>query len=133
MEPNTHRALSRALCGTPSALRAGAAEVELDTTEDMRADELGLVHGGFIFGLADHAAMLAINAPTVVLGSAESKFLAPVKVGERVRAVANVTSVEGKRQRVEAAVFCGEKRVFEGAFMCFVPERHVLAAHGGAR
>lgn len=133
MEPNTHLALNRALCGTPAALRVGAAEVELETTDDMRADELGLVHGGFIFGLADHAAMLAVNAPSVVLGSAESKFLAPVTVGERVRAVANVTAVEGKRQRVEAAVYCGEKRVFEGAFVCFVPERHVLEARGGAR
>lgn len=32
----------------------------------MAADEYRLVHGGFIFGLADYAVMLAINEPTVV-------------------------------------------------------------------
>lgn len=131
MEPNTHLALSRELCGTPRALTDGSAEVELDTTDQMRADELGLVHGGFVFGLADHAAMLAINAPNVVLGSAETKFLAPVRAGDRLRAIARLERVEGKRQRVMAEVFCGEQRVFEGTFVCFVPAQHVLAGRRG--
>ena len=133
MEPNTHLALSRALCGTPRVLDVGRAEVELETTDEMRADELGLVHGGFVFGLADHAAMLAINAPNVVLGSAETKFLAPVRAGERLRATARLEAVEGKRQRVRAEVFCGELCVFEGMFVCFVPSQHVLMGRlGGA-
>jgi acyl-coenzyme A thioesterase PaaI-like protein len=131
MEANTHLALSRALCGTPRSLQVGAAEVELETTDEMRADDRGLVHGGFIFGLADHAAMLAINAPNVVLGSAETRFLAPVVVGERLRASARVLAVEGKRQRVEVEVSRDELRVFQGLFTCFVPEHHVLAARTG--
>jgi acyl-coenzyme A thioesterase PaaI-like protein len=132
MEPNTHLALSRTLCGTPRVLEVGVAEVELETSEDMRADERGLVHGGFIFGLADHAAMLAINAPNVVLGSAETRFLAPVVAGERLRATARVLAVEGKRHRVEAEVWRGDERVFEGSFVCFVPAQHVLSARTGA-
>ncbi|MDB4974554.1 MAG: thioesterase superfamily protein [Myxococcaceae bacterium] len=132
MEPNTHQALNRQLCGTPKALFAGGAEVELETRDEMRADERGLVHGGFIFGLADHAAMLAINEPNVVLGSAETRFLAPVVVGERLSAVARVLTVDGKRQRVEVHVGRHtdhiEERVFEGTFVCFVPSRHVLDA-----
>jgi acyl-coenzyme A thioesterase PaaI-like protein len=126
MEPNTHRALSQSLCGTPRTLQIGSAEVELETTLEMRADERGLVHGGFVFGLADYAAMLAVNAPNVVLGSAETRFLAPVKVGEQLRASARLLGVEGKRHRVEVKVLRGEQAVFEGMFICFVPARHVL-------
>jgi acyl-coenzyme A thioesterase PaaI-like protein len=48
----------------------GYAVVELKTKENMRADEKNLVHGGFIFSLADYCAMLTVNEPTVVLASA---------------------------------------------------------------
>lgn len=132
MEANTHLALSRALCGAPRELAEGRATVELDTLEEMRADEHGLVHGGFVFGLADHAAMLAINAPTVVLGSAETRFLAPVRVGEKLRAEARLTARDGKRHHVRCDVFRDDRAVFEGTFVCFVPSRHVLDSAGGA-
>lgn len=132
MEPNTHRALSRPLCGTPRALQPGYAEIELETREEMRADEHGLVHGGFVFGLADHAAMLAINEPNVVLGSADTKFLAPVRVGERLLATARLAGVDGKRQNVEVVVTRADERVLEGTFVCFVPRQHVLLRGGAA-
>jgi len=128
MEPNTHRALSRSLCGTPRTLQIGSAEVELETSTEMRVDDHELVHGGFVFGLADYAAMLAINAPNVVLGSAETRFLAPVKVGDCLRASARLLGVEGKRHRVEVKVARADQLVFEGTFTCFVPPRHVLEA-----
>ena len=50
----------------------------------MAADGSGLAHGGFIFGLADYAAMIAVNHPNVVLGAAEVRFLKPVVSGETV-------------------------------------------------
>jgi uncharacterized protein (TIGR00369 family) len=130
MEPNTHLALSPLLCGTPRTLSAGTAEVELETREEMRADERGLVHGGFVFGLADYAAMLAINEPNVVLSGAEMRFLLPVVVGEKLTASARVLTRDGKRQQVEVHVTRladgAQQRVFEGTFACFVPNRHVL-------
>lgn len=132
MEPRTHLAIDAALCGAPRALRDGSAEVALTVSDVMRADEHGLAHGGFIFGLADYAAMLAINAPNVVLGSAETRFLAPVAVGDTLLAVARVVATDGKKQRVEVNVSRGLDRVFEGNFVCFVPARHVLSkAEGG--
>ncbi|HEX5661525.1 MAG TPA: hotdog domain-containing protein [Polyangiales bacterium] len=130
MQPTTHLAISTRLCGTPRALREGSAEVELTASEEMRADARGLVHGGFLFGLADYAAMLAINAPNVVLGSAETRFLAPVVVGESLLATARVTSTDGKKHQVEVHVSRGLDRVFEGNFVCFVPSRHVLEPRG---
>jgi acyl-coenzyme A thioesterase PaaI-like protein len=93
----------------------------------MRADEHGLVHGGFVFGLADYAAMLAINEPNVVLGSAETRFTAPLVVGETMRASARVQAVDGKKQRVDVEVRVQERTVFTGSFVCFVPAQHVLS------
>ncbi|ASJ00825.1 PaaI family thioesterase [Thermococcus gorgonarius] len=127
MEQRTHRLTSERLVGKPLKIEPGRAEVELITTEEMAVDEYGLVHGGFTFGLADYAAMLAVNEPTVVLGKAEVRFLKPVKVGEKLRAEAKIEEDLGRKRIVRAEVFNerGEK-VFEGTFHCYVLEKHVL-------
>ena len=86
MEQRTHKLTSKRLVGKPVKLEEGYAEVELVTIDEMKVDEKGLVHGGFTFGLADYAAMLAVNEPTVVLGKAEVRFTKPVKVGDKLLA-----------------------------------------------
>ncbi len=126
MMPNTHRALSTRLCGELRELREGEAVLEMAALPEMQADEHALVHGGFVFGLADHAAMLAINHPNVVLGSAETRFLAPVIVGDVLRASARVRAVEGKKHFVDVEVSTAKEKVFTGTFVCFVPGKHVL-------
>lgn len=125
-EPNTHRGIDTSLCGVPQRLAPGLAEVALTTDARMAADSRGLVHGGFVFGAADYAAMLAVDDPNVVLGAATSKFLAPVRVGERVDLVARITAEKGRKREVEVHATVGEARVFEGSFTCFVLDQHVL-------
>ena len=124
--PTTHLAIDRRLCGRPVALASGRARVELATVSEMAADERGLVHGGFVFGCADYAAMLAVGDPLVVLAGAEVRFLAPVAVGETVIAEARVTGQEGRRREVEVTVERDGTAVFTGTFRCAVPDRHVL-------
>jgi acyl-coenzyme A thioesterase PaaI-like protein len=126
MHPHTHQAIDAELCGTPVAMSPGHAEVELVAGERMRVDTSGLVHGGFVFGLVDHAAMLAIDAPTVVLGAAELRFLAPVVVGERIHASATLDRVEGKKHFVDVVARTEAREVLRGKLTCFVPERDVL-------
>ncbi|GAB6075461.1 hotdog domain-containing protein [Desulfurobacterium crinifex] len=126
MEIKTHEKIDQRLCGKPVKLGENYAEVELETTEEMAADEKGLVHGGFIFGQADYAAMLAVNHPNVVLGGANVRFLKPVKVGERVLAIAKVISEEGKKRIVDVVVKREDEEVFKGEFICFVLPKHVL-------
>jgi acyl-coenzyme A thioesterase PaaI-like protein len=128
VQPRTHLALDPAWCGTPLELREGTAEVELVTLPGMAVDEAGLVHGGFIFGLADYAAMLAVNEPLVVLAGAEVRFLLPVRVGQRLQASAAVGDVEGKKRQVHCLVKSEDGEVMHGRFTCIVPSRHVLAA-----
>lgn len=125
--PRTHERLDPRLSGRPLHLATGHSLVELLTTDAMRADAQGLVHGGFVFGLADHAAMLAVDEPTVVLAAAEVRFTVPVRVGERLEAAAEVEWSEGRRRRVAVTVRRDDEPVLTGTFDCYVPERHVLA------
>ena len=78
MDIRTHEQIDQRLCGTPVHTENGVSKVTMNTSAEMAVDSLGLVHGGFIFGVADYAAMLAVNHPHVVLGGAEVKFLKPV-------------------------------------------------------
>lgn len=126
MKIDTHRHIDQTLCGQPRIVEHGKCQVELLTTHQMAADEQGLVHGGFIFGAADYAAMIAVNDPHVVLGASDVKFLKPVRVGEKVVAQAQVQEVKGKKYWVAVNVTKGGEEVFQGMFTCFVLDRHVL-------
>jgi len=126
MEIITHQKVDPDLCGVPLSVEAGTSRVELSARDVMAADTSGLVHGGFIFGLADYAAMLAVNHPNVVLGGAEVKFLKPVQSGETVIAEARVDSVKGKKHQVDVTVAREKEAVFSGRFTCFVLDKHVL-------
>jgi uncharacterized protein (TIGR00369 family) len=123
---HTHEAISHRLCGRPVELYPGFAAVEMEAPPETAADGRGLVHGGFVFGLADHAAMLAVDEPTVVLAAAEVKFLKPVVVGEKLRAEALLEMRNGRRVTVRAWVRRGGDEVLTAVFRCAVPERHVL-------
>jgi len=162
VQARTHLAIDRRLCGEPldpAATAAGTARVGLTAVPEMAADAVGLVHGGFVFGLADHAAMLAVNHPNVVLGSAAVRFLRPVAVGERLVAEATVAETAGRRSRVTvevrrvaaggtagsggagaAGLVAGEtagatagETIMTGELICFTLDRHVLERVGEER
>lgn len=134
VEPATHLGIDAALCGRPERLAPGEADVVLTTTDSMAADARGLVHGGFVFGLADYAAMLAVNHPNVVLGSAHVRFTAPVALGQTLRARAVLVRESGRKREVEVEVFvvggggdgAPDEAVLMGTFHCAVLDQHVL-------
>jgi acyl-coenzyme A thioesterase PaaI-like protein len=126
MKIDTHRRIDQTFCGKPIFVESGNSQVELATTPRMAADEQGLVHGGFIFGAADYAAMIAVNHPHVVLGASDVKFLKPVRVGETVMVRAQVREVKGKKYWVSVSVDKDGEEVFQGMFTCFVLDKHVL-------
>jgi acyl-coenzyme A thioesterase PaaI-like protein len=74
MKINTHKEIDKELCGKVLIVKEGFSRVELKTIQRMTVDDKGLVHGGFIFGLADYSARVAVNHPNVVLGAADIKF-----------------------------------------------------------
>jgi len=123
----THLKIDERLSGEVVLLKNDFAKVVLETTQEMVADNYGLVHGGFIFSAADYAAMAAINHPNVVLAKSEVKFLAPTKLGDSVILEAKVSSKDGIKASVEVVGKIEEKEVFKGTFFTATLENHILA------
>jgi uncharacterized protein (TIGR00369 family) len=122
----THDSIDNDLCGRPLLIADNYSKVELKTTQRMAVDATGLVHGGFVFGLADYAAMIAVNHPNVVLGAADVKFIKPVKAGVVLIAEARVGEKKGKKNSVSVIVTQEDMEVFKGMFTCFILDKHVL-------
>ncbi len=102
------------------------ARISLVTNNEMIVDNKGLIHGGFTFGLADYAAMIAVNHPNVVLTDAQVHFVRPVKLGDILLALGRVEEKDGKRRKVQVEIRVADKVVFQGKFNCIITEKHVL-------
>ena len=126
MKLNTHLKLDNKLNGNIIELKDDYAKVQLETNEMMVADEQGLIHGGFIFCAADFAAMACVNDPYVVLAKSETKFTAPVKLGDIVMLEANITEKNGIKSTVNVEARVGDKTIFKGIFYTATLDKHVF-------
>ena len=122
----THERINADICGEIVVLERGYVETRLTTTHEMLADDIGLIHGGFIFGAADYAAMIAVNERNVVLVGSSCQFLSPVKFHDEVTFTARVRHKEGKKRNVHVVGYVLDIKVFEGEFKTVVTDRHVL-------
>ena len=122
----THELVNSALNGEIIKLEQGYVEVRLTTNSEMLADDIGLIHGGFIFSAADYAAMLAVNEKNVVLVGSECQFLSPVKLHDEVNFVAKVRHKDGRKRNVHVEGHVLDIKVFEGEFKTVITDRHVL-------
>ena len=78
--------------------------------------------------LMENAAMLAVknelpDGCTTVGGHIASSHLKPTKVGDTVRAVAEVTKVDGKKIEFRVAAYCGDTLLGEGEHLRFIVDR----------
>jgi len=122
----THNKVNQDFSGEIIKLERGYVEVRLTTTPDMLADDIGLIHGGFIFSAADYAAMAAVNEKNVVLVGSDCQFLSPVKFHDEVNIIARLRHKEGRKRNVYVEAYVLDIKVFEGIFKTVVTERHVL-------
>ncbi|MDD2789085.1 MAG: hotdog domain-containing protein [Sulfurimonas sp.] len=126
---NTHNQINQALSGEIIKMEVGYVEVLLTTLPEMLADNVGLVHGGFIFSAADYAAMAAVNEPNVVLVASDCQFLSPVKIHDEVLFKAKVRHKEGRKRNVHVEGHVHDIKVFEGEFKTVITEKHILRLH----
>ncbi|MBE0513809.1 hotdog domain-containing protein [Sulfurimonas sp.] len=122
----THEEVNHDLCGEIEKMDIGYVELKLVTTHDMIADSKGLIHGGFVFGAADYAAMAAVNERNVVLVASNCQFLSPVKFGDIINFTAKVRHKEGRKRNVHVIGNVLDIKVFDGEFKTVVTDRHVL-------
>ena len=125
----THERINQELNGEIIKMEVGYVEVRLVTTSEMVADDIGLIHGGFIFSSADYAAMLAVNERNVVLVGSDCQFLSPVKFHDEVNIIAKVRHKEGRKRNVHVEAFVLDIKVFEGEFKTVITEKHILKLH----
>lgn len=81
-----------------------------------------------MLALMENAAMLAVKDElpegcTTVGGHIASSHLKPSKVGDLVRAEAEVTKVDGKKIEFKVAAYCGDTLLGEGTHLRFVVDR----------
>jgi len=126
MTLNTHLKLDNTINGKVIELSKDYAKIEQITKDFMVADEVGLVHGGFTFCAADFCAMAVVNDPNVVLAKSETKFLAPIKLGDSVIFEGNLIENEGRKSTIEVIATVGENIVFKGTFYTITLEKHIL-------
>ena len=124
----THLSASEELVGKVEMIESGKlSRVTLMVDQRMGVDEQGLAHGGFTFGLADYAAMVAVNDPFVVLLSSQVSFLKPVVVGDRITAYARIAETEGKKDKIRCEAFNqNETKIFKGEFLYLSLNKHIL-------
>ncbi len=122
----THLEINRTLCGEVLEMKVSYAKISLTTTQEMSVDSHGLVHGGFIFGAADFAAMAAVNDPNVVLVEANTKFLAPIEVGKSIIFEATASHETTRSRFINVIGKLGDIKAFEGDFKAVILDRHVL-------
>ena len=106
---------------------------ELTVTEDVIAVTVGsgdlpVLATPMMMALMENAAMLAIfdelpEGCTTVGGHIESSHLKPSKIGDVVRAVAEVTKVDGKKIEFKVSAYSGDVLLGEGTHLRFIVDR----------
>ena len=81
-----------------------------------------------MMALMENAAMLAVEEElpdgcTTVGGYIESSHLKPSKIGDIVKAIAEVTKVDGKKIEFKVAAYSGDTLLGEGTHLRFVVNR----------
>ena len=98
-----------------TAIRMGSGDMPVLATPAMMA-------------LMENAAMLAVadelpEGSTTVGGHIASSHLRPSKIGEVVRAVAEVTKVDGRKIEFKVSAYSGDVLLGEGTHLRFIVDR----------
>lgn len=122
----THKKISDRFSGYIHSIDKNYAEVYLEIVDEMIADEMGLIHSGFLFSAASFASVAAINNPNAIVIGAQVHFFTPVRVDTTVIFEANSRHKVGKKRIVEVTGRLGDIKVFSGNFSVAVMEQHIL-------
>ena len=122
-------------------------EIGLKHTSELRvADDVTAITVGsgdmpvlatpMMMALMENAAMLAVadelpEGYTTVGGHIESSHLKPSKIGDVVRAVAEVTKVDGKKIEFKISAYSGDVLLGEGTHLRFIVDREKFMSRLG--
>lgn len=113
---NTH------LCGTLTHMSKGKAEVEFLTQEDMQVDSK-ITHTGFIYSAASFCALCAIDKKNSIIIGADTKFLAPVEINQKITFRAKSIQEDIRKCEVQVEGFILDIKVFDGMFYIVILDK----------
>lgn len=84
-----------------------------------------VVHGMVTASLISAIIGTRLPGPGCLWMTQDNRFLAPVRIGETVRATATIDEIDMAKQRARLTTICevGEKAVLEGHALVWVPSR----------
>lgn len=98
----------------------------LESNKEMAFKDTNIIRGHHLFAQANSLAVAVLDAELVLTGKSEVKFLRTVKVGDNLRAKAELKEVERKKYYIEVNTFCKNKKVFSGEFVMFVRKKEEI-------
>ncbi len=91
----------------------------LETNPSLGFKKTGIIRGHHIFAQANSLAVAIIDADVVLTGTANVKYLRPVKAGERLLCKAQVKERQKNKYFVSVVGTIECERVFEGEYVVF--------------
>lgn len=123
-----YKKIDSSICGELLVLSKNKAEVSFVPKESMICDDK-IIHSGFIFGAASYAAMCAINKKNSLIITSETKFFAPVELGQEVLFRAVALQSEGKKCEVKVEGLLLDIKIFEGIFAVAIFDKKLFKFH----
>ena len=97
----------------------------LKPTEELLLEKSQVVRGHHIFAQANSLAVAIIDTDAALTGSADIKYHRPVKLGEKLLAMASVKKREENKFFVEVKTKVNQEIVFSGQFIIFAVENQL--------
>lgn len=91
--------------------------------ESMALTKARIAHEHYLFAQANSLAIALVDAPIVLTGSVELKFLRPVQLGDVVVAVGKVQKRKRNKYWVQISVHVGSEEVLRGEWVLFAIDR----------
>ena len=122
----SHTSIYEKYSGKVERVKEGFAEVHLEIIENMLADQIGLVHNGYIFSSASFAAAISVNEKYGFVIGSITHFLTPVREHDIVIFKAKSKHKIGRKRVVDVVGRVLDIKVFIGQFTVTVMDKHIL-------
>lgn len=119
------RDLNFKLSGELVGLARNLSKVVFTPTSEMCVDSR-LIHSGFVFSAAAHAALTALNKKNSLIIGADIKFLAPIELGHEVIFQAEALQDDTKKCEVKVEGFLLDIKIFYGIFFVAVFDKKIF-------
>lgn len=124
--PQVYLDANTSLFGTINALEKGYCSLLFTPSSNMKVDNLGLIHSGYLVSSAMYAAMLAVNEVTAIPLASHCDFFAPFELGNTIEFRAQMLQNDTKKREVQVDGFVLDIKVFQALFEVAIFEHHVF-------